>query len=130
MATTFEAWLRELRAAGKGPATLRGCSRGRAWSTVLGIGADVSDWAFIGAAKLAPDAIETEAEFTIAVGAYAAGVTPVTLSLSAADTSALPADSDGDGIEAFAFDLLATPPGEDEFLLMGGTLPLLGSVTA
>ena len=72
----------------------------------------------------------TLADFTVTVGAYASGVTPVALSLTSGQTTALTADADLDGLEEFVFDILWTPSGGTQQRLMGGIIKISGKVTA
>jgi len=129
MKSQWDTWLRELAAAGKGGAIVKAIDRGLPYSLSLEIPMDVSADAFAASLKVAPDAASAEADFTVGVGAYAAGVTVVTLSLSAALTAALTADGDADGVEELVFDLLHTPSGGTQQRFIAGAMPILGKVT-
>src|SRR3546814_14014510 len=62
--------------------------------------------------RAAPDAAgATLADFDVTVGAYADGITTITLELTDTQTAALPSDGDADGLEEMVFDMLWTPSG-------------------
>ncbi len=82
-------------------------------------------------ARLRPDAAgDPIASFTVAGPEVAAGLSTFALSMTAGVTAGFPPDSDLDGVEQFAVDVLLTPAGGMTELLFGGVLPLLGRVTA
>ena len=133
----WDDWLRKLAKDGKGGLGLSGkpevraIDRGLPYEYTLAIGADVSGDAFEASLRASPDASgSTLADFTVTVGAYAAGVTPVTLGLTSGQTSALTADADLDGLEEFVFDILWTPSGGTQQRLLGGVIKISGKVTA
>lgn len=125
MTRQWDAWLRDLRAAQKGGArfTQLLIDRGLPYSKILAFEADYSADTFTASLSSAPDSTPF-VDFTVAVGAYGSGVTPVTISLSAIQTAAIPADADIDGVEDFPFDLL-----RNGARLMAGTIPVSGQVT-
>lgn len=132
MAEQWRAWLADLRAAGKGGQrfTQLAIDRGRVWNKVLAFEADFADDAFECNLALAPDGT-TLVSATVSVGAYSSGVTPVTLSLTAAQTANLaliPADGDIDGVEDLCIDLLRTPSGGAKARILAGIVPVLGKV--
>jgi hypothetical protein len=135
MTTQFDDWLRALAAAQKGPATFPAASRGRAYSTTISLQGNWTGAAMRAQVRLYPDAPGTPVATFAASGPVLTSDTSgqplstFTLSLNAAATAALPADSDIDGIEQFAVDVLLAPSGGAEDLLFGGVLPLLGRVT-
>lgn len=130
MATQWDAWLRELKAAGKGGVRLKGIDRGLPYSLAFSIPLDVTADAFDASLRMAPDASgATLVDFTIVVGTFTAGATLITLSLTQVQTAALPADGDIDGVEEFVFDLLRTPSGGTQARLIAGVIPILGKVT-
>lgn len=124
-------WLNELRAAGKGPVTLRAIDRGLPYTYILGFGADYSGDAFAASLRASPDAggapIET---FTMTVDVFADGITPVSFSLTPSETAALPADGDFDGLSELVFDLLHTPAGGTQYRILGGNVQVSGEVTS
>lgn len=127
MATQWDTWLAALKGALKGGIVFRQLQidRGLAYSKVLSFGADLSADTITASLRTGPDAAgSTLVDFTISVGAYTAGATEVTLSLTSGQTAALPADSDLDGEEQFAFDIL-----RNGSRLMGGIIPVAGKVT-
>lgn len=132
MASQWDNWLRELRAAGKGGQAWPklGIDRGREWTRVLAFEADYSADAFACNLAVAPDGT-TLVSPTVVVGAFGSGVTPVTISLTAVQTANLaliPADGDVDGVEELCFDLLRTPFGGAQDRLMAGVIPVRGKV--
>jgi hypothetical protein len=93
--------------------------------------ADVSADTFTASIRLSPDAAgSTLADFAVMVGAYANDETPLTLTLTAAQTAALPADEDGDSLVELVFDILRTPQGLSEpGRFAGGNIYVSGKVT-
>lgn len=132
MRTQWDAWLADLRAAGKGGERWPqlAIDRGRAWSKVLSFAADYSADAFACNLAASPDGT-TLVSPTVNVGAYSSGVTLVTLSLTAVQTANLaliPGDDDADGVEDLCFDLLRTPSGGSQGRIMAGIIPVSGKV--
>lgn len=129
----FETWLRELRAAGKGGVRLKPIDRGLPYSLSLEVSADWSADSFDAALRLYPDAAGSPlVAFTIVVGAYTAGATVITLSLTqvqTANTAIIPPDTAFDGAIDLAFDLLRTPAGGAQTRILGGVIPVLGKVS-
>lgn len=133
----WDDWLRKLSADGKGGLGLTGkpemraIDRGLPYEYTLSIAGDRSADAFEASLRASPDAAgATLADFTVTVGSYSGGVTPITLSLTAVQTAALTSDSDLDGLEEFVFDILWTPSGGTQQRLMGGVIQISGKVTA
>jgi hypothetical protein len=127
MVTEWDAWLRDLRAAGKGGARWPQLliDRGRAWSKDLRFGVDWSEDAFSCNLAASPDGT-TLVSPSVSVGAYVGGYTMVTLSLTAEQTANLtliPADSDLDGVVDLPFCLL-----RNSAVLMAGVVPVSGKV--
>lgn len=133
MATQWDDWLRQLAAARKGPVTLY-ASRGRAFETTITLAADYTGSTLRGQVRAAPDAASNLASFTVSGPTVAGGQTSFVISLAAGSgansTGVLPQDSSGEGSISLPFDLLLTPSGENEELLFGGTLVVLGRITA
>jgi hypothetical protein len=132
MATQWDAWLRDLRAAGKGGERYPQLEidRGRAWSKALRFAADYSADAFAANLALGPDGT-TLVSPTVNVGAYTGGYTIVTLSLTAVQTAnaaLIPADGDIDGVVDLALDVLRTPSGGTQGRLIGCVIPVTGKV--
>lgn len=130
MAEQWDTWLAGVRAAQKGGVRLPQLQidRGHAYSKVLAFEADYEADAFAASLANAPDSTPF-LNFTVVVGAFGSGVTPVTLSLTALQTAAIPADTDIDGNEDFVFDILRTPNGGTQGRLMAGVIPVSGKVT-
>lgn len=130
--SNFDPWLRDLGAAGKGGGRWPqlGIDRGRAWSKVLSFAADYSADTFACNLAAEPDGT-TLVSPAVSIGAFASGVTLVTLSLTAVQTAnpaLIPADGDLDGVVDLAFDLLRTPSGGTQGRLMAGVIPVSGKV--
>lgn len=135
MASTWDTWLRKLSLDGKGGLGLQGkpqmraIDRGLPYEYAFAIAADLSADDFEAEIKAAPDATTILATFTVTVGAYASGLTPLTLELTDAETAALPSDGDADGLEEMVFDILWTPFGGTQQRFMGGVIQVSGKVT-
>lgn len=136
MAGQWDAWLRDLVADGKGGLGLpgrpkmRSIVRGEAYEYTFAIAMDMTADSFAASLRASPDAAGfTLADFTVTVGAFASGVTPITLSLPADAFDALLEDGDFDGLEEAVFDIKWTPAGGSEQRLMGGTITISGKVT-
>lgn len=133
--SSFDDWLAELKAAGKGPVTLRTCTRGREFEYSFALAGDWTGATLRGQVRLEPDAAgDPLVTFTCSTPAVASGYSIFTISLAsgvgANSTGILPASPLGDGAAEFAFDLLITPAGGDETILFGGVLPVIGRITA
>lgn len=124
MNTPFTEWLNLLAQAGKGPVTLPVAVRGQAYSQPISVPGDYTGGTLIGSVRAAPDSDTALAVFTIGTPAFSDGRTLWTVTLSTAQTGALPVDGDGDGVERFPYDFLLN--GER---LFGGLLPLSGHIT-
>jgi hypothetical protein len=128
-------WLRLMAAAGKGGARFPQLEidRGLPWVKVLAFGADYSGDTFRAALRLEPDAPDSPlVELNVAVGSHALGVTPVTVSLTKAQTAnpaIIPPDSVFAGVIELAFDLLHAPAGGTEYRILAGIIPVSGKVT-
>jgi hypothetical protein len=133
----FEAWLTQLRLAGKGGAKLRGATRGRKYRLELRLDGDFTGAVLRSQIRASPDAAPVLAQFAV-TGPTVVTVGPVTTSSFVAvlaagsganSTGILPADSGGDGYIELPVDFLLTPSGGDEELLFGAVLPLIGRIT-
>src|SRR3546814_7069064 len=134
--TAWDDWLRKLSADGKGGLGLRGqpqmraIDRGLAYAYVMAVGMDVSADSFEASIRAAPDAAgATLADFDVTVGAYADGITTITLELTDTQTAALPSDGDADGLEEMVFDMLWTPSGGAQQRFLAGIIQVSGKVT-
>src|SRR3546814_11215484 len=88
---------------------MRAIDRGLPYVYVMAIGMDVSADSFEASIRAAPDAAGAAlADFDVTVGAFADGVTTITLELSDTQTAALPSAGDADGLEEMVFDMLWT----------------------
>ena len=139
MSTTFDTWLQQLAAAGKGGSALSAvdippATRGVAWSLPIALQGDWTGATIAASIRATPDAGSALATLTIGSASYDAGsgFTNWTASLAsgtgANSTGVLPADTDGDGVETFPISFFITPSGGTQSLLFGGTFTLLGKV--
>src|SRR3546814_15663705 len=91
---------------------------------------DVSADSVEASIRAAPDAAgATLADFDVTVGAYADGITTITLELTDTQTAALPSDGDADGLEEMVFDMLWTPSGGAQQRFLAGIIQVSGKVT-
>lgn len=139
MATEFDAWLRQLTVAGmRIPDGRLTINRGLPFYWGFTMGGDWTGAVLVSSLRLTPDAADpVVADFTCETLAYdptstdesATGVTPFTITLSGAQTAALTADNDADGVVELAVDFVLTPSGGDPWRLMGGVAVVAGKVT-
>lgn len=133
--STWEDWLQKLARDGKGGLggrgrpEIRAIDRGLDYEYIFAIEADLSADTLTASIKASPDAGSSLADFTVAIGSYTNDMTEVTLSLTDAETAALPSDTDFNGLEEMVFDILWTPLGGVEQRLMGGVIYVSGKVT-
>lgn len=128
MKSQWTDWLRELAQAGKGGdgLVLPPITRDKSYLHVLNIEANVSADAFAADLRTAPDSdLAPLVAFTVSVGAFSGGVTPVTLSLTALQT-ALPgvADADFNGLAEAVFYLFHTPSGGTQYRAAGTVITI------
>lgn len=132
MASQWDTWLRALAAAGKGGIRLEGASRGRAFTLLVHLAGSWTGATMRGDVRIRPDAAAALSVFTVTGPVVANGYSTFTCTLAAGtganSTGVLPADTDLDGVEEFPFDLLLTPSGGTEELLLGGVLPVTGRI--
>lgn len=129
MATQWDTWLAELKAAGKGGIRAKAIDRGLPYEYAMSIPLDVSSDTFTASLRVSPDASgSTIEDFTVDVGTYGAevaGKTIVTLSLTQTQTAfADVPDGDLDGVEELVFDIL-----RNNTRFLGGIMPIAGKVT-
>ena len=127
-----EQWLRQLAAMNKGPVDLR-VPRHAPWAQVISLPGNFSAAALVGQVRLNPDAPGNPlVPLTVVIGAFAAGRTTVTLSLTEAqleDPTKIPAAPAGEGEVTLVYDLLLTPAGGTKELLFGGNFIVVGGST-
>lgn len=139
MRTTFDTWLQALAAAEKGGASLSDdeiptATRGEAFTYPIVMEGNWTGGTIAAAIRATPDAASALATLTVSAASYdsVAGMTSWTASLAAGtganSTGSLPADTDGDGIEAFPISFFLTPSGGTRGLLFGAPFILLGKV--
>lgn len=131
MQTKWVDWLAAESAAGRGGIVWPDpIVRGLAFSIVVPFPADVSGADFAAELRTAPDATGAAlAAFTVTVGSYAAGVTPVTFALTDTATATLPTDDDGNGLEEVVMDALYLPAVGDPMRSFAVVVPISGAVT-
>lgn len=131
MQSNYPDWLARAQASGQGGITLKDIPRGLVWSTTLNFGEDWDADTFFISLREKPDAADPVlVSVTTSVGSYANGVTPVTLSLTAVQTAALPADDNDDGLKELFWDLLRRVGGSgDRIKIMAGNVFVSGKVT-
>jgi hypothetical protein len=134
--TTFDDWLRQLRAAGKlAPAGIS-IDRGLPFNWTMAIGGDWTGATVTSSLRLSPDAAGAPVrDFTVNPMGYSPTLdaTEYKLSLTKNETAGLPADTDGDGLVQLAWDVLLLPDGGsvdlDTIRLFGQVATVTGKVT-
>jgi hypothetical protein len=136
MVNKWATWLSELDRAGKGGVSLRPAIRERSWVLRVSFSGDNSAATFRGEVRISPDTTgDPLAAFSFSTPEYDSELdkTSVSVSLAAGtganSTGSLPSDDDANGVEEFPFDILMTPSGGAEEVLIAGVLPVLGRVT-
>lgn len=133
MATTFDDWLRHLRAAKQGPVSIN-IDRGVPFAWSFAIKDNLSASKVRASLRLEPDSsgavivafnVTGPRVVTVPDGTF----TIFDLSLSDAQTSSLPADGDGDGLVQLAFDTLLAPTGTSFQRIFAGAATVSGKVT-
>lgn len=124
MNTPFTEWLKLLAQARKGPVTLPVAVRGQAYTHNIVIEGNWTSATLLGSVRAAPDSDSSLATFTIGSPVFDAGATAWVISLSSAQTAALPVDGDGDGVELLPYDFILNGQ-----RLFGGLFPLSGHIT-
>lgn len=129
--TTFDEWLRQLRAAGKLAPNGINIDRGVPFTWTFALGGDWTGATIASSLRLAPDANgATVANFTVSNDGVVGGATEFTISLTNVQTAALTADTDGDALVQLAWDVLFTPSGGTKMRLFGGVATIAGEVTS
>ncbi|WP_408585902.1 hypothetical protein [Novosphingobium sp.] len=133
MKTSFDTWLAELAAAGLGGSALTesdipAATRGIPWSMQVWLAGDFSGYTMSCSISAAPDAASPLTTPTVGTATYSSstGYTVWGINLGGAAVAALPADTDGDGVEAFPMMFRLTPSGGNPFTLFGGAFVVLG----
>lgn len=120
-------WLRELRAARKGPADLPAATRGLAWSHPVVLEGDWTGSVLEGSVSVSPRDTHTPLKtFTVTGPVVASGWSTFTISLSSGDVSGLPTDADLNGEIKLPYMLRLTPSGGAKETLIGGIFTVLG----
>lgn len=131
MLTQWKTWLAAEKAAGRGGAIWPDpIVRGLPFRFTLAIPADVSADAFKLQLCAAPDADgDPLASFTVTVGDFADGITPVTFDLPASAVDALPPDTGGEGLVGLVGDILHLPADGIPARAAAFVFPISGKVT-
>lgn len=122
--TTFEDWLRRLAAAQLLVDQIPPAFRGLAWSQPVDIEGDYTTAALEGSVSLSPGAAPL-VSFTLTGPTLANGFTTWIASLTAGQTTALIADTDGDAIVDLAAMFRLTPSGTNKAVLLGGVFTVM-----
>lgn len=128
MTTQFDTWLQTL---GGLRADMPMTVRGLAISHTVTFPGNVTTATLTGSVKAAPDATSELAVFTVGAPSFNAGTNLTTwaVSLTGAQTGALPVDADGDGRVDLIFDFILTLSGGTPQRIFGGLFPVSGFVT-
>lgn len=131
MQSNYPNWLARAQASGQGGITFKDIARGTPWDYTLSFDKDWDADSFYISLREAPDAADPVlVDVSVSVGTYASGATPVTLSLTAVQTAALPADDNDDGLKELFWDLLRQVGGSgDKKRIMAGNIFVSGKVT-
>ena len=135
MIPPFPEWLALLAQANKGPVTLQPAVRGQAYTVTISYPGDVTTATLEGAVAASPDSPTKLAIFSVSAPEYQslADRTVWTCTLAsgagANSTGALPADTDGNGVEYLLYDFIITLSGQNPERLFGGVLPVIGYIT-
>lgn len=130
MDINFKPWLAANRAAGKGGVCLPQLQivRGVEFEEAINILGDYSADEFDASLSMEPDPEGGPlVNFSLTVGSFAGGATPILLQLTAEQTADLPEDADTDGVVWLAFDMLRTRGGVTRRFL-AGVVPVSGKV--
>lgn len=120
-------WLRELRAAGKGPLDLPAATRGQAWECPFEIEGDWTGADLEGSVSIAPAlSLSPLVSFSITGPVVADGWSTFTLSLTSGQISGLPSDGDLNGESKFPYMIRLDPSGGSKDTLVGGLFTVLG----
>lgn len=120
-------WLRELRAAGKGPVDLPAATRGLAWEHPVEIEGDWTGAALEGSVSIAPaNSADELVSFTVTGPVVADGWSTFMLSLTSGQVSGLPSDGDLNGETKLPYMIRLTPSGGAKDTLIGGLFTVLG----
>jgi len=131
MTSQLQEWLLQLQNDGLGgpKAEMPAIPRGKDHTVTLELAGDFSAAAFVMNVRLAPDAPgDPLATFNCSPGAFANGVTPVTLQLLAADQTNIPADADSTFVLDLVYEIDCTPAGGVRYTLAAGIQPVRGAV--
>lgn len=131
MATTFDEWLRALATSGRLWPVPVVIDRGLPFSYPLVLAGDWTGAEMTSALRRHPDDADVEVALTVSAPAFdaAAARTTFTLSLTEAQTAALPADPAGEAVVRLAWDVLFEPAGLSKARLTGRDVIVLGKVT-
>lgn len=131
MQTQWSEWLAAEKAAGRGGVIWpEAIVRGLPFAFTLAIPANVSGDSFKLALRAAPDAGGSPlATFSVSVGSFASGVTPVTFVLSESAVDGLPVDSLGKGLTELVGDIIHIPASGNPARMAAFVFTISGKVT-
>jgi hypothetical protein len=132
VATTFDDWLRHLRAAKQGPVSIN-IDRGVSFAWSFAIKLDLPLSRVRASLRLDPDSSgATLIDLTVAgpevVTVPDGTFTIFRLSMDRGQTAALPSDNDADGLVQLAFDTLLAPDGAEFTRIFAGAATVSGKV--
>jgi hypothetical protein len=130
MSGQFTDWLNQLALDNKGPVRFRSITRGLPWvGDVVSYPGDVMTATLEMDIRAAPNAPSKLVDVTVGAPTLVGGRTVWPLSLTAAQTAALPMEGDGSGVAEFPIDAVLTPSGSSAQRLFGGIIPVSGFIT-
>jgi hypothetical protein len=130
MSGQFTDWLNQLALDRKGPVRFKSITRGLPWSgDVVSYPGDVTTATLEMDIRAAPNAPSKLVDVTVGDPTLISGRTVWPLSLTAAQTAALPMEDDGSGVAEFPIDAVLTLSGSAAQRLFGGIIPVSGFVT-
>jgi hypothetical protein len=130
MSGQFTDWLNQLALDRKGPVRFRSIARGLPWAgDVVSFPGDVTTATLEVDIRAAPNAPSKLVDVTVGAPSLISGRTVWALSLTAAQTAALPLEGDGSGVAEFPIDAVLTLSGGTAKRLFGGIIPVSGFVT-
>jgi len=126
----FADWLAQLGRDSKGPVMFEAVTRGLAWTgTVVTYPGNVTTATLDMQIRAAPNSASVIEDVTIGAPVFADGKTTWALSMTAAETLALPGVENENGLAYFPVDVTLALSGSSAQRLFGGILPVSGYIT-
>jgi len=130
MTDEFADWLAQLGRDRKGPVTFEAVTRGLPWvGTTVTFPGNVTTATLQMQIRAAPNSATVLEDVTIGTPSFADGKTTWALSMTAAETLALPGIENENGLAYLPTDVLLTLSGSSAQRLFGGILPVSGYIT-